>query len=96
MSSDPKREPEKRSSRDNHALWFTRDTLSQAFTLGGCAVCSAVHVAERKAIHSFLHEGMMFKVSMLCCLRSMRRLIGGLGLGLRLELSLTYCDSCSA
>ena len=60
MSSDPKREPEKRSSRDNHALWFTRDTLSQAFTLGGCAVCSAVHVAERKAIHSFLREGMMF------------------------------------
>ena len=41
-------------------LWFTRDILTRAFALGGCAICHAVHAAERKAIHSFLHEGMMF------------------------------------
>jgi len=46
---------EKRST-----LWFTRDTLSKAFALGGCAICNAVLAAERKSIHSFLYEGMMF------------------------------------
>jgi hypothetical protein len=49
------RAPESRST-----LWFTRDTLNKAFALGGCAICSAVHAAERKSIHSFLYEGMMF------------------------------------
>jgi hypothetical protein len=41
-------------------LWLTRTTLSKAFALGGCAICNAVHAAERKGIHSFLYEGMMF------------------------------------
>jgi Family of unknown function (DUF6062) len=41
-------------------LWFTRSTFAGAFALGGCAICNAVHAAERKGIHSFLHEGMMF------------------------------------
>ena len=41
-------------------MWFTRSTFAKAFALGGCAICSAVHAAERKGIHSFLHEGMMF------------------------------------
>lgn len=43
-----------------NTLWFTRDTLSKAFALGGCAICNAVLAAERKSIHSFLYEGMMF------------------------------------
>ncbi len=60
MSGDPRRKTKKQSSRDGHALWFTRDTLTEAFVIGECAVCNAVHAAERKAIHSFLHEGMMF------------------------------------
>lgn len=42
------------------SLWFTRNTFDKAFALGGCAICNAVHAAERKGIHSFLHEGMMF------------------------------------
>lgn len=41
-------------------LWFTRDIFVRAFALGGCPICHAVHAAERKGIHSFLHEGMMF------------------------------------
>lgn len=45
-------------SRDS--LWFTRDTLGKAFAREGCAVCNVVAAAERKSIHSFLHEGMMF------------------------------------
>jgi hypothetical protein len=45
-------------SGDN--LWLTRTTLSKAFALGGCVICSSVHAAERKGIHSFLYEGMMF------------------------------------
>jgi hypothetical protein len=53
-----KRAAPARKSRDS--LWFTRDTLSKAFARGGCAICNAVRTAERKSIHSFLHEGMMF------------------------------------
>lgn len=45
---------------ESPALWFTRGTLEKAFALGGCAICTAVHAAERKGIHSFLYEGMMF------------------------------------
>lgn len=48
------------ASENRSTLWFTRDTLSKAFALGGCAICHAVHAAERKSIHSFLYEGMMF------------------------------------
>jgi hypothetical protein len=40
-------------------LWFTRSTLRKAFVLRGCAICTAVHICERKGIHSFLYEGMM-------------------------------------
>jgi hypothetical protein len=47
-------------SENRGTLWFTRDTLSKAFARGGCAICTAVHAAERKSIHSFLYEGMMF------------------------------------
>lgn len=45
---------------DSPALWFTRGAFEKAFALGGCAICTAVHAAERKGIHSFLYEGMMF------------------------------------
>lgn len=48
------------ASANRSGLWFTRDTLSKAFARGGCAICNAVHAAERKSIHSFLYEGMMF------------------------------------
>ena len=54
---DAKVEP---ASENRRTLWFTRDTLSKAFAHGGCAICNAVLAAERKSIHSFLHEGMMF------------------------------------
>jgi hypothetical protein len=49
-----------KQSGPGQGLWFTRSTFAKAFALGGCAICNAVHAAERKAIHSFLHEGMMF------------------------------------
>jgi hypothetical protein len=58
--SKPKKSQEK--TPDSPALWFTRSTLEKAFALGGCAICTAVHAAERKGIHSFLYEGMMFPV----------------------------------
>jgi hypothetical protein len=57
-SGEPKKSSEKQS--DSKALWLTRDTLSKALALGGCVICRAVHAAERKGIHSFLYEGMMF------------------------------------
>lgn len=44
----------------HHTLWFTRATLRKAFAVGGCAICTCVHASERKEIHSFLYEGMMF------------------------------------
>jgi hypothetical protein len=53
---------QERTQEGGPALWFTRDTLSKAFALGGCAICNAVRGAERKGIHSFLYEGMMFPV----------------------------------
>jgi hypothetical protein len=53
------KEVEKQSG-PGQSLWFTRSTFAKAFALGGCAICNAVHAAERKGIHSFLHEGMMF------------------------------------
>jgi Family of unknown function (DUF6062) len=56
----PKRSREKQS--DSKALWLTRETLSKALALDGCAICQAGHAAERKGIHSFLYEGMMFPV----------------------------------
>jgi hypothetical protein len=43
-----------------NTLWASRTGLSKAFALGGCVICNAVHAAERKGIHSFLYEGMMF------------------------------------
>ena len=43
-----------------NTLWATQTTLSKAFALGGCGICNAVRAAERKGIHSFLYEGMMF------------------------------------
>jgi len=49
-----------KQSGPGQGLWFTRNAFAKAFALGGCAICSAVHAAERKGIHSFLHEGMMF------------------------------------
>ena len=54
----PNKSPEKQLN--GKALWFTRDTFSKAFALGGCAICHAVRAGERKGIHSFLYEGMMF------------------------------------
>jgi hypothetical protein len=54
----PKKSEEKPPT--NGALWFTRNTISKALALGGCAICNTVHAAERKGIHSFLYEGMMF------------------------------------
>lgn len=50
---------ERQSQSRGDTLWFTRDTLSKAFALGGCAICHVVHANERKEIHSFLYEGMM-------------------------------------
>jgi hypothetical protein len=50
---------ENKSSSAN-TLWATQTTLSKAFALGGCGICNAVRAAERKGIHSFLYEGMMF------------------------------------
>ena len=55
--SKPDVEP---ASGKRSTLWFTRDTLGKAFALGGCAICNVVRAAERKSIHSFLYEGMMF------------------------------------
>jgi Family of unknown function (DUF6062) len=43
-----------------NTLWASRTDLSKAFALGGCVICNEVHAAERKGIHSFLYEGMMF------------------------------------
>lgn len=57
-SGKPEKSTEKPS--DSKTLWLTRDTLKKALGLGGCAICHAVHAAERKGIHSFLYEGMMF------------------------------------
>ena len=60
-SNKGKKDAKVEPSRENrNTLWFTRDTLSKAFALGGCAICNAVLAAERKSIHSFLYEGMMF------------------------------------
>jgi hypothetical protein len=50
----------KHKSDSTDALWASRTGLSKAFALGGCVICNAVHGAERKGIHSFLYEGMMF------------------------------------
>jgi hypothetical protein len=47
-------------SDSTDTLWASRTGLSKAFAMGGCAICNAVHAAERKGIHSFLYEGMMF------------------------------------
>jgi len=44
----------------HRGLWFTRSALNKAFALGGCAICASVRAFERKGIHSFLYEGMMF------------------------------------
>jgi hypothetical protein len=55
-----KKDAEKQLQSSTHALWFTRGNLSKAFALGGCVICHAVHAGERKGIHSFLREGMMF------------------------------------
>jgi hypothetical protein len=49
-----------RKSGSANTLWATQTTLSKAFALGGCGICNAVRAAERKGIHSFLYEGMMF------------------------------------
>lgn len=51
---------DQKKSESANTLWATQTTLSKAFALGGCAICNAVHAAERKGIHSFLYEGMMF------------------------------------
>jgi hypothetical protein len=50
---------EKKSDSAN-TLWASRTGVSKAFALGGCVICNEVHAAERKEIHSFLYEGMMF------------------------------------
>jgi hypothetical protein len=55
-----KSEELEKQSGPGQGLWFTRSTFAKAFALGGCSICNAVHAAERKGIHSFLHEGMMF------------------------------------
>jgi hypothetical protein len=49
-----------KKSDSTDTLWASRTGLSKAFAMGGCAICNAVHAAERKGIHSFLYEGMMF------------------------------------
>jgi hypothetical protein len=40
-------------------LWFTRSLLTSALRAGGCVVCAALAVSERRFLHSFLYEGMM-------------------------------------
>ena len=50
----------RKKSGSANTLWATQTTLSKAFALGGCGICNAVRAAERKGIHSFLYEGMMF------------------------------------
>jgi hypothetical protein len=42
-----------------HALWFTRSLLQRALRVGGCVICAALRISERRSIHSFLYEGMM-------------------------------------
>jgi hypothetical protein len=54
------RDAVERKSESINGLWATQAALSKAFALGGCGVCNAVRAAERKGIHSFLYEGMMF------------------------------------
>jgi hypothetical protein len=40
--------------------WYSRTELEKALKAGGCVVCVALALYERKNIHSFLYEGMMF------------------------------------
>jgi hypothetical protein len=46
-----------RPAGSNH--WFTRNSLRRAFRKGTCPICAETIHEERRAIHSFLHEGMM-------------------------------------
>jgi hypothetical protein len=39
--------------------WFTRSSLRRAFRYGTCLVCAETDLEERRAIRSFLYEGMM-------------------------------------
>jgi hypothetical protein len=54
--SQPEFGAEKESA---HRLWFTHDLLERAMRGGGCIICGALRMSERKSIHSFLYEGMM-------------------------------------
>jgi hypothetical protein len=39
--------------------WFIENSLRNSFRPGKCLICSNLIAAERRAIHSFLYEGMM-------------------------------------
>jgi hypothetical protein len=39
--------------------WFKQNSLGRSFRPGKCLICSNLIASERRAIHSFLHEGMM-------------------------------------
>ncbi len=47
-------------TNDDHSRWLSRDQLERCLQENGCLVCRALTRFERKDIHSFLYEGMMF------------------------------------
>lgn len=44
---------------ESHPHWFTESSLKESIRSGECLVCSNLVHSERRAIHSFLWEGMM-------------------------------------
>jgi hypothetical protein len=44
---------------ESHPRWFIEMSLADTLRLGECLVCSNLLYSERRAIHSFLWEGMM-------------------------------------
>ena len=44
---------------ESHSHWFTETSLEDSLHLGECLICSNLLFSERRAIHSFLWEGMM-------------------------------------
>ncbi len=47
-------------TNDDDSRWLSRDQLERCLQENGCLVCRALARFERKDIHSFLYEGMMF------------------------------------
>jgi Family of unknown function (DUF6062) len=43
----------------NRSHWFTEMSLADSLRVGECLICSNLIYSERRAIHSFLWEGMM-------------------------------------